>query len=523
MSELPGAPDSIKEARFDLSKHDRRPEADDSALVSQVRASGGRVAIGLRHPGSLRSRESGRYPAMSLMKLNQLVGMLETRGVTVEHRFRGLTAVLATIDAADAPRIRELPFVNYVNALGGYQLAQSGQVLSWGQALMNMPGVWNAGYDASAARVVVLDTGLDSLQANQAGGEGYSVAPECLSMAAGVSCYDPYLYYFGGTGHGTHVTGIVAAANDGTGVVGYARSLQSLTSMRVCRVVANVFDCRSEEIAQALDWVATNGRARQVVNMSFGGNADFSNIHEAVVRAYNAGVLLVASAGNLAQGHTNVVYPAAYSEVIAVSSTLPDDSFAVNGSACPDGGQGNAGSVSGDKVELSAPVGQLSLFFVSQNGYRVMCGTSMAAPVVASVAAIVWTKYPSEGAASIRGRLQQGARDYGPPGRDPQFGYGRVEPAMSLYTTGYAASISGYQVVRQGSQCLYMAGTNMPDPVSHAWYVNGSLVGTEGTIRYAAVDGSFRFMYAAQDGGGGWAFAFHDVTVSGAASECIDY
>lgn len=523
MSDVPGAPDSIMEARFDLSKHDRRPEASDSELVAQVRAAAGRVAIGLRHPGTARSRVSGRYPAMHRSQLDQLVGLLGSRGVRVEHRFRGLTAVLATIDAADAIRIRDLPFVNYVHTLGGYQLAQSGQAVSWGQSLMNMPGVWNAGYDASAARVVVIDTGLDSLQANALGGEGFSVTPECLSMVTGVSCFETYNYYWGHSGHGTHVSGIIAAANDTGGVVGYARNLLSLTSIRVCRVVGNVGDCRDQEVIDALDWVATNGRSRQIINMSFGSDSDRTLMHEAVVRAANAGILMVASAGNLSQGYTNVTYPAAYSEVIAVSATLANDAFATNGSSCPEGGPGNAGSVSGDKVELSAPVSQVSLYFVSQGGQYAMCGTSMAAPVVAAVAAIIWTKYPSEGASSIRGRLQQGARDYGTPGRDAQFGYGRVEPAMSLYTTGYTASITGYQVVRQGSQCLYSAGTNMPDPVSHAWYVAGSLVGTEGTIRYTAVDGSFRFMYAVQDGGGGWAFAFHDVTVSGAASECVDY
>ncbi len=70
------------------------------------------------------------------------------------------------------------------------------------------------------------------------------------------------------------------------------------------------------DIIEGIQWAVNNGM--QVANMSFGGSSDVQSMHDALISAYNAGMVLVAAAGNSGGA---VGFPAAYPEVIAVSAT----------------------------------------------------------------------------------------------------------------------------------------------------------------------------------------------------------
>lgn len=175
----------------------------------------------------------------------------------------------------------------------------------------------------------------------------------------------------------------------------------------------------------ALNWLENNGGPREIINMSYGGATNDWWRHQAIIGAYNAGHLLVAAAGNNMSNSIN--YPAKHAEVIAVTGTTSTDGFASSGN-CP---YYSGYSTYGSEAELSAPFWAESMW--SNGSYSGQCGTSMSSPVVAGVAALVWTKNPSLTAAQVRTRLTSNAVDYGTAGRDAYFGFGRVDAPRAVY------------------------------------------------------------------------------------------
>src|SRR4051812_16726914 len=147
--------------------------------------------------------------------------------------------------------------------------------------------------------------------------------------------------------------------------------------------------------------------------MSLGGG-DSATLKTAVQNAYAGGngVLLIAAAGN--DGDSTLNYPAAYPEVVSVAATDNRDQRASFSNANAD-------------VEVAAPgVDVLSTYNGSNSSYTTLSGTSMATPHVAGVAAIIAGKNPALTASAIRSKLDASVDDLGTAGRDPNFGFGRV-------------------------------------------------------------------------------------------------
>ncbi|MBU4141577.1 S8 family serine peptidase, partial [Patescibacteria group bacterium] len=155
------------------------------------------------------------------------------------------------------------------------------------------------------------------------------------------------------------------------------------------------------DIIEGLDWAIANNM--QVVNMSLGTSANIESFHDAVKRVNDAGIVQVAAAGNSGKA---VIYPAAYSEVIAVSAIDKTDTIA-------------SWSSRGLEVDLAAP--GVSIYSTYKGStYKTLSGTSMAAPHVAGVAALVIDKktcdYNSDGVctpAEVQQRLMNTAEKIG--------------------------------------------------------------------------------------------------------------
>jgi len=141
--------------------------------------------------------------------------------------------------------------------------------------------------------------------------------------------------------------------------------------------------------------------------MSLGTLSDVQSMHDAIIATSDAGVIIVAAAGNEYGGQ--VIYPAAYPEVIAVSATDSGNEIAYFSSVGPE-------------VELAAPgVGILST--AKGGGTTSKDGTSMACPHVTGVVALAL----AAGVTDVRGTLQATADDLGPMGRDDMYGHGLVD------------------------------------------------------------------------------------------------
>lgn len=206
-------------------------------------------------------------------------------------------------------------------------------------------------------------------------------------------------------GHGTHVAAIAAAStNNGEGVAGVNWGANILP----VKVLNSGATGTYSNVAAGIVWATDNGA--QVINLSLGGPAPSFVLNDAVNYAYQRGVILVASTGNA--GAPSVLYPAAYDPVIAVGATDSDNNLA---------GFSNYGP----EVDVVAP-GMNIYSAYPGGGYGYRSGTSMSAPHVSGLAALLWG-IPGNGPARIRALIEANALDLGAPGWDIFFGAGLIQ------------------------------------------------------------------------------------------------
>ena len=241
--------------------------------------------------------------------------------------------------------------------------------------------------------------------------------------------------------HGLHVAGTIGATgNNGTGGTGVNWSV-SIRPVRAFDVVGGGTDYDiAQGILYAAGLPADNGAGgtvhpatgARIINMSFGGPPS-AVIENAVVAAANAGALLVASAGN--SGTSDPSYPAAYPQVLSVSAVGPDGRLAFYSSYGPTIGIAAPG---GDMSSGDPTLGVFSTVWNFQAGtptYAFYEGTSMAAPHVTGVAALLLAREPGLTAAALRNRLTQFAVDVDNNGPDVLYGAGIVNARNSLTQT----------------------------------------------------------------------------------------
>ncbi len=198
-----------------------------------------------------------------------------------------------------------------------------------------------------------------------------------------------------GNGHGTHVAGIVAAAANGRGVVGVAYRAKIMT----VKVLDAQRRGKTAAVAEGIRYAAANGA--RIINLSLGGPQPDRQMTEAIREAGDAGVLVVCSAGNEGRDiDRKPSYPVSTKadNVLGVASTAPADGRSL-------GENSNFGH---NTVGLAAPgVGVLST--ANDGGYELKTGTSMAAPHVTGVAALVAALRPDMSAQELRAQLLQSA------------------------------------------------------------------------------------------------------------------
>jgi subtilisin family serine protease len=284
--------------------------------------------------------------------------------------------------------------------------------------------------------VAVVDTGVDHLHPDLGGRviQGWDFV------------YDDD-YPNDGNGHGTHVSGIVAAANDEYGVVGVAPECNILA----VRVLDRCGSGWSSDVNAGIEYAADNGA--HVINLSLGSEMPDETEEILITNAYIAGVITVASAGN--DGDEDPIppnYPGSYRHVIGVGSTTSADELSWFSSY----GHGNYVSAPGSAILSTLPVTPDKIYEINSNGrcvprnnwppYEAWSGTSMAAPHVAGTFALVLQKNftdtdedgfvngPTrclEAYLTMRAVVLSGV-DLGDPDYDPQFGFTRIDAKSAV-------------------------------------------------------------------------------------------
>lgn len=212
-------------------------------------------------------------------------------------------------------------------------------------------------------------------------------------------------------GHGTHCAGIAAAnLNNSLGISGLAQV--SIMAEKALDYGGSGWD---DDLANAIIHATDSGA--KIISMSWGGGEDSFLIHDAIEYAFQKGVLLIASAGN---DHTRRKhYPAAYDEVTAVAATTILDNTAHF-------------SNYGEWIELAAPGVQILSTYLYH--YNYLSGTSMSAPHVVGLAALIWSRFPWMSRDQVRAHLRLTSDDLGEPGFDFKYGWGRINAEKAVET-----------------------------------------------------------------------------------------
>ena len=315
--------------------------------------------------------------------------------------------------------------------------------------LIQMQKAWDISIGSRDIIMAILDTGVDvnhpdlkqNIWVNKGeipdnkkddDGNGYVDDVHGWNFGAADNKVSPTGYAGSTSSHGTQVAGVIGAVgNNGKGVVG----VNWQCSIMVLRLS---LDFTSKEVSEALDYAAANGA--RVVNMSFGSD-DFGPEGDQIVKtaidnAYAKGVLLVASAGNSDSSRPH--YPAAYYNVMAVSSTNGEDTKTGH-------------STFGPWVDIAAPGTDIVTTDLG-NGYLATAGTSFSSPYVGAVAALVFAHRPKLTAIEARALLEGTI--------DPLY-YGDLDPNLCYIGTG---RVNAYKALLDADQGYPLGEFVVPGP-----------------------------------------------------------
>ncbi|CAH1227949.1 MULTISPECIES: S8 family peptidase [Paenibacillus] len=242
-----------------------------------------------------------------------------------------------------------------------YNKPSSVQGIPWGVKQIRAPKVWSVS-TGHRVKIGVIDTGAD-----------FHHPDLRYSLAQGINLLNRSLLPHDDNGHGTHIAGTIAAANSTAGMIGVApRSL--IYPVKAFDHNGSAF---VSDIVLGIDWCVRN--RVDIINMSFGMKTRSKALLDVVNRAYQAGIVIVASSGNDGK-RRSIDYPARYPQTISVGATDKNRRIAPF-------------SNRGTYVDVYAPGDKIVSSWVHGKHHE-MSGTSMATSHVSGAIALLLAKYP---------------------------------------------------------------------------------------------------------------------------------
>ena len=278
----------------------------------------------------------------------------------------------------------------------------------YGQEMVEAPRAWDMSTGSPDTIIAILDSGINPDHPEFAG----KLLPGYDAINDDDEPTDDH-------GHGTHVSGIAAAAlNNEQGSAGICPQ---------CRILpVKVLDSGNKgtwgTVAAGIYFAVDHGA--RVINLSLGATVSSHTLEDAVAYAEAHDVIVVASSGNAAS--STPYYPAALPYVVAVGATNDLDTLWIL-------------SNTGDHIDLTAPGYRIYSTYYNldaNGGYTTMSGTSMASPFVTGLIGLVASFAPELTGSEIVDLITANADDLGDAGKDPQYGYGRI----NVYRTLVAAN-----------------------------------------------------------------------------------
>ncbi len=291
---------------------------------------------------------------------------------------------------------------------------------NFGLDAINVLGAYDSGVSGDGVTVAVIDTGIDSDHFDLAA----AIHPASRNVNGGSSFIDD-------DGHGTQVSGIIAARRNDAGSHGVAFNAQ-IMALRADIDGSCADECQLPDnaIATGIDHAVANGA--RIINLSLGGSPANFRMAQSIRAATAAGAMVVISAGNDGGNEP---------DPLALIAADPDTQGRVVIAGA---------STAGDNIaSFSNRAGTAAQFFVMAPGAGVtttdlgggsviVSGTSFAAPHVAGALALLLENFPTTDATSLLEILKTTARDLGEPGVDTVYGWGLIDVAAAMAPQGVA-------------------------------------------------------------------------------------
>lgn len=321
---------------------------------------------------SLRTNEAG---------LAKLRSSDSIESIELSQNYKGIAQSLASLSDDAAP------------ASSAASSASKIKQGAWGYDAIDASKAKTAGYTGKGVRIAILDTGISDKSG--------------LQISGGTSTVEGITSYNDDNGHGTVVAGIIGAKSKAY------KGIAPDASLYAVKVMDKDGNGSTQSLAEGLDWAIR--QHMDVINLSLSFPQQSNAVQDLLKKAAEQGITVIVAAGNSGTSEgtgDTLAFPAKSPETITVAAVDSGLKRAVF-------------SGTGSSVELSAPgVGIVS---TSVSGkYKISDGTSMAAPFVSGMVAVMKQAYPNLSAEQIRTALQNSAVDLGASGRDNLYGYGMV-------------------------------------------------------------------------------------------------
>src|SRR3989338_2206397 len=340
--------------------------------------------------------------AKSDEELRKLSEIIKDSCGTVEEELTVGNSIIADVPA---DKVTQLSFNDGVEGI--FSDKEYNMLLDTGIYQINAPSAWDLGYNGAGVKIAVLDTGINGTNEMLS---GKVVAAEVFTGENHTEDKQ---------GHGTHIAGIVAGNGKYKGVAPAALLLNA-------KVLTDTGSGSTSTIIKGINWAVENDA--DIISLSIGGAYENSDgpLNAALKDAIDAGVIVVISSGNCGKdcpssncgSFRGVTKPADLEEAIAIGAVGKNNEW-----ACFSSGQEFGDYI---KPDLVAPGVDVTSSYLG-NAYRALSGTSISAPFVVGVAALMLQKNSSLNQSSLKSLLENNAVDLGVEGKDVKYGSGMVD------------------------------------------------------------------------------------------------
>ncbi|MBQ7596266.1 MAG: S8 family serine peptidase [Clostridia bacterium] len=274
--------------------------------------------------------------------------------------------------------------------------------MQWDMDMIGMDTARESGLTGKGVRVAIIDSGV-STNTKDIDSDRLLAGKNMIEPLQDTQDYD---------GHGTFIAGIIGASvGNGVGIAGMAPGV-TIVPIKTTVTGTSLASRNAEAVMEAVDEFGCD-----VINLSFGSKKSMQTLHDAIKYAVSKGVIVVCSTGN--DGTQDYYYPGAYEETIgvgAVEKTKEASSF----------------SHRNDSIFVTAPGNNTVSLSLVPGVIRYGSGTSVSAPYICGLAALLKERYPQMNKDDFAEILKASSEDLGEKGYDTTYGWGLVQVPQAI-------------------------------------------------------------------------------------------